>query len=48
MLSLESIEQRLLNPKAYYVFYEFFYKAAVGGTRWKECMMEENGDGGEW
>ncbi len=38
MLSLESIEQRLENPKAYYVFYQFFYKAAVGEVRWKECM----------
>ena len=38
MLSLESIEQRLENPKAYYVFYEFFYKAAVGEVRWKECL----------
>ncbi len=38
MLSLESIEQRLDNPKAYYVFYQFFYKAAVGEVRWKECM----------
>jgi hypothetical protein len=38
MLSLESIEQRLENPKAYYVFYQFFYKAAVGEIRWKECM----------
>ena len=41
MLSLESIEQRLDNPKAYFMFYEFFYKAAVGECRWKECM----GDG---
>jgi hypothetical protein len=40
MLSLESIEQRLENPKAYYVFYEFFYKAAVGEVRWKQCMDE--------
>jgi hypothetical protein len=38
MLSLESIERRLENPKAYYIFYEFFYKAAVGEVQWKECM----------
>jgi hypothetical protein len=38
MLSLESIERRLENPKAYYVFYQFFYKAAVGEGRWKDCM----------
>jgi hypothetical protein len=42
MLSLESMEQRLDNPKAYYVFYEFFYKAPVGETRWKECMDSDN------
>ena len=41
MLSLESIERRLLNPKAYYVFYEFFYKAAVGEGRWKDCMEQD-------
>jgi hypothetical protein len=38
MLSLESIEQRLDNPKACYVFYDCFHKAAVGEVRWKECM----------
>jgi hypothetical protein len=39
MLSLESFEeQRLENPKACCVFYECFYKAAVGEVRWKECM----------
>jgi hypothetical protein len=38
MLSLEDIERRLENPKAYYIFYQFFYKAAVGEVRWKECM----------
>ena len=38
LLSLESIEQRLDNPKAYYVFYEFFYRAAVGESKWKYCM----------
>jgi hypothetical protein len=38
MLSLESIERRLENPKAHYVFYQHFYKAAVGEVRWKECM----------
>jgi hypothetical protein len=43
MLSLESILQRLDNPKAYYIFYEFFYKAAVGEVRWKECMDSEDG-----
>jgi hypothetical protein len=40
MLSLESIERRLEDPKAYYVFYQFFYKAAVGEGRWKDCMEQ--------
>ena len=40
MLSLESMEMRLENPKAYYVFYEFFYKAAVGEVLWKECISD--------
>ena len=43
MLSLESMEQRLDNPKAYYVFYEFFYKAAIGELCWKECMDSDDG-----
>jgi hypothetical protein len=38
MLSLESIERRLEDPKAYYIFYQFFYKAAVGEGRWNDCM----------
>ena len=39
MLSLESImEMRIENSKAYYVFYEFFYKSAVGEVHWKECL----------
>jgi hypothetical protein len=42
MLSLESIEKRLLHPKAYYVFYIIFYRAAIGEARWKECMDDNN------
>ena len=42
MLSLESVEKRLDNPKAYYVFYDYFYKAAVGDRTWKDCMEREN------
>jgi hypothetical protein len=38
MLSLESIERRLEDPKAYYIFYSLFYKAAIGEAGWKECM----------
>jgi hypothetical protein len=42
MFSLESIERRLENPKAYYVFYEYFYKGAVGDTQWKEYLEDED------
>jgi hypothetical protein len=38
MLSLESMERRLENPKAHCVFCQHFHKAAVGEVRWKECM----------
>ena len=31
------------NPKAYYVFYEYFYKAAVGESWWKDCMKKIDG-----
>jgi hypothetical protein len=42
MLSLESImEMRIENSKAYYVFYEFFYKSAVGEVHWKECLDDD-------
>ncbi len=36
------MKQRLDNPKAYFVFYEYFYKAAVGETRWKETLEKTN------
>jgi hypothetical protein len=36
MLSLESTERRLENPKARCVFHQCFHKAAVGEVRWKE------------
>jgi hypothetical protein len=42
MLSVESVERRLGDPKAYVLFYEFFYKAAVGEPRWKECLLDED------
>jgi hypothetical protein len=38
MLSYESMKVRLDNPKAYYVFYEYFYKAAVGEIKWKQAL----------
>ena len=27
------------TPKAYYIFYEYFYKAAVGDKIWKQCLL---------
>jgi hypothetical protein len=41
MVSMESIQQRLDNPKAYYVFYEYFYKGAVDKSAWTESMEVE-------
>lgn len=38
MLSSESFESCIENPKAYYVFYQYFYKAAIGETKWKEYL----------
>ena len=43
MLSLESVERRLDDPKACYVFYQYFYKAAVGEVRWKEFVEKSEG-----
>jgi hypothetical protein len=42
MLSLESIERRLDDPKAYYIFYMFFYRAAVGEASWKKCIDDNS------
>ena len=41
MPSIESIGRRLEDPKAYYIFYMYFYTAAVGEVRWKECMAKK-------
>ena len=45
MLALETmINNRLNNPKCYFIFYEYFYKAAVGEKSWNDCIKdEENG-----
>lgn len=40
MFSLESMLKRLDNPKIYYIFYEFFYKSAVGESEWKQFMSK--------
>jgi hypothetical protein len=41
--SMESLKRRLHDPKAYCVFYMYFYTAAVGDTHWKECLSKEGG-----
>ena len=39
--SIESVKRRLKDPKAYCIFYMYFYTAAVGEERWKECLSTE-------
>jgi hypothetical protein len=41
--SMESLGRRLEDPKTYCIFYMFFYTAAVGETRWKEYLSNEEG-----
>jgi hypothetical protein len=41
--SIESLGRRLEDPKAYCIFYMYFYTAAVGEVRWKECLSKEEG-----
>jgi hypothetical protein len=43
LLSIESLKRRLKDPKAYCIFYMYFYTAAVGEVRWKECLSKEEG-----
>lgn len=43
MLSLESMVERFVNPKSYYLFYDFFYRATIGEQAWKRYMQEEDG-----
>ena len=38
MPSIESLRRRLKDPKAYFIFYMFFYTAAVGEVQWKKCL----------
>ncbi len=40
--SIESLKRRLKDPKAYCIFYMYFYTAAVGEVRWKECLSKED------
>jgi hypothetical protein len=41
--SIESVKRQLEDPKAYCVFYMYFYTAAIGEVRWKECLSKEEG-----
>ena len=41
--SIESIGRRLEDPKAYFIFYMYFYTAAVGEGRWKEYILKTEG-----
>ena len=41
MISLNSIEKQCNYLKAYYIFYEYFLKATVGESKWKEALMDE-------
>ena len=41
MISFNSIEKQCNYPKAYYIFYEYFLKATVGESKWKEALMDE-------
>jgi hypothetical protein len=41
--SIESFERRTKDPKAYCIFYMYFYTAAVGELRWKEYLWKEEG-----
>ena len=43
MPSIESLKRRFEDPKAYCIFYMYFYTAAVGETRWKEYLDKEEG-----
>jgi hypothetical protein len=41
--SIESFGRRLKDPKAYCIFYMYFYTATVGELRWKEYLSKEEG-----
>jgi len=41
MLAFECFEERWKFPKAYHLFYDSFFKAAVGEKRWKESLAKD-------
>jgi len=40
MLAFECFEQRWKFPKAYHLFYDQFFKAAMGDKKWKENLED--------
>jgi hypothetical protein len=40
--SVESLKRRWKDPKAHCIFCAHFHAAAVGESRWKECLANEN------
>jgi len=40
MLAFECFEERWRFPKAYHLFYDHFFKAAVGEKKWKESLED--------
>jgi hypothetical protein len=36
--SIESFQIRLLLPKVYNIFYEYFFNAVIGEGTWKQCF----------
>jgi hypothetical protein len=38
--SIKSFQMRLKLPKDNFIFYEYFFKAVVGGSIWKQCFAE--------
>jgi hypothetical protein len=38
--SLEAFEKGIEIPGLYYIFYDFFYKASAGDSRWKEACHD--------
>ena len=40
--SIEHFQLRIKNPKVYFLFYDYFFRAVVGETKWKINMQEKN------
>ena len=42
--SLSTFEERLSNPKTYYLFYVYFYRPAIGEAEWKNFVERGKDD----